>query len=193
MVQNEQRTGGGTGQSFPKRVEKCCKVSMSGAEYSLRQRTFLVLFHGFSEHNIDPKLRLAIPAKYRNQWIDERDGKAWVCVPWPTGQLRLFTERRFEEMAEAAGKSLTPTRAEMEIEQLMFGNSERLEMDSAGRITLTKRLIEQVGLKTQVAIVGARMRLEVWDRAAWLAKSDEGFRQLQEKVEASEEQRPPGM
>ena len=33
-----------------------------------------MLFTGTSEHTLDAKLRLAIPAKYRNQWNPERDG-----------------------------------------------------------------------------------------------------------------------
>ncbi len=40
-------------------------------------------FTGYSEHTIDAKQRLAIPAKYRAQWDDKRDGTAWYGVPWP--------------------------------------------------------------------------------------------------------------
>ena len=47
-----------------------------------------MLFTGHSEHTIDAKLRLAIPAKYRNNLTPERDGLAWFCVPWPGGVLR---------------------------------------------------------------------------------------------------------
>ena len=62
-----------------------------------------MLFTGYSEHSIDSKLRLAIPAKYRNQWDSVRDGNAWFCIPWPSGLLRLYTESQFNRLAEAMG------------------------------------------------------------------------------------------
>ena len=57
-----------------------------------------LLFIGTSEHSIDPKQRLAIPAKYRNQWDANKDGTAWVVIPWPGGILRLYTEADFDWM-----------------------------------------------------------------------------------------------
>ncbi|MCW5764492.1 MAG: hypothetical protein KIT68_00785 [Phycisphaeraceae bacterium] len=137
-----------------------------------------VLFTGYSEHQIDPKQRLAIPAKYRNQWDPSRDGGAWYCVPWPDGHLRLYTESTFTELARRGETSLTPGQLEAELESTLFGFAERLEMDSAGRIALPKRHLELTGLKSDVVVVGARVRLEVRDRAAWQKQSEDRFKQL---------------
>lgn len=133
-------------------------------------RSRRVLFTGTSEHNIDPKLRLAIPAKYRNLWDQTRDGTAWYCVPWSNGQLRLFTEMMFQGLSDARAKTLAPKEEEAEFESMFYGAAERLEMDSAGRIAIPKSHLELTGLKTEVVIVGVRTRLEVWDRAVWQEK-----------------------
>ncbi len=143
-----------------------------------------MLFTGLSNHAIDAKLRLAIPAKYRNQWDAARDGAAWYCIPWPTGHLRLYTETRFRDLAERREQTLTPGRNEAELEKVLFGFAERLEMDSAGRINIPKQHLELAKIGSEVVIVGAGVRLEVHDRATWEAAKDELFQKLPDLIDA---------
>ncbi len=142
-----------------------------------------MLFTGHSDHAIDSKLRLAIPAKYRNQLSPERDGAAWYCVP-EKGLLKLFTERTFEDLAGRMDSSLFPGQDQAELEANFFSLAERLEMDAQGRIPLPKRHLDLSGLEgsQEVVIVGARNRLEVRDRAAWSAGERERFARLPELV-----------
>ncbi|MBL8765243.1 MAG: hypothetical protein JNM07_13340 [Phycisphaerae bacterium] len=152
-------------------------------------------FIGFAELQIDPKQRLAIPAKYRNQWNLERDGGAWVCIPWPTGLLRLYTEKMFEHLSKSgslASDSLTPTADAAEVEAMLFGWAERLEMDSAGRVTLPKSHLELTRLGNEVVMVGARNRLEVRSRASWEADKLRNFQRLPELVQRIEAERRVG-
>lgn len=138
-----------------------------------------MLFSGHSDHTIDAKLRLAIPAKYRNQLDPERDGSAWFCVPWPGGVLRLYVEKQFQELAAQSPQSLTPDEDEADLESHLFGFAERLEMDGQGRIGIPRQHLDLAGLtSSEVVIVGARNRLEVRDRAAWLAGQQERFAKL---------------
>lgn len=151
-----------------------------------------MLFTGHSEHSIDSKLRLAIPAKYRSQLDPERDGSAWYCVPWPGGILRLYTEKTFEQLAQQGEHSLTPDEDQADLEAQLFGFAERLEMDAQGRITLPKAHLELSGLKetgAEVVVVGARNRLEVRDRAGWLAGQQERFAKLPSLVARIEARR----
>lgn len=128
-----------------------------------------MLFTGTSEHSIDAKLRLAVPAKYRNQWNPSRDGAAWFCVPWPTARhLRLYTEGAFAKMAEQLPASLAPPTSLAEFDASFFGYAERLELDSAGRLMIPKLHMQLTGLTNEVVIVGARTHLEVRDREAWM-------------------------
>ncbi len=141
-----------------------------------------MLFTGSSEHTVDAKLRLAVPAKYRNQWVAERDGGAWICVPWPTAHLRLYTEADFTKLADQAPSSLTPDKATADLEADFFSLAERLEMDSAGRINLPKHHIELTKLKSEVAVVGARNRLEIHDLTTWKATQKQRFESLPDLV-----------
>lgn len=130
-----------------------------------------MLFTGFSEHSIDAKQRLAVPAKYRNQWNAERDGSGWFCFPWATGQLRLYTEKAFERLAQPKDDDakLAPDPDLALLKSRLFGITERLEMDSAGRLQIPKLHLELIGLTGDVAVVGAGDHLEIWDRATWMA------------------------
>jgi MraZ protein len=144
-----------------------------------------VLFTGSSNHIIDAKSRLAIPAKYRGQWDPVRDGAAWFCLPWPTGHLRLYTEGRFSALAQQQGHdSLVLDEDQAQLESDLFGFAERLEPDTAGRITLPKPLLDFVKLAPErdVVVVGARSRLEVHDRAAWEASAAKRFSALPDLI-----------
>lgn len=144
-----------------------------------------MLFTGQSEHTIDAKQRLAIPAKYRNQWDPVRDGGAWVCIPWPTGHLRLFTESTFSAFARQKEPTLTPDEDTAELQTTIFGLAERLEMDSAGRINIPHQHLKLTGLEagSEVAVVGAGDRLEVRPRGTWTQTTPERFNALPKLIE----------
>jgi MraZ protein len=146
-------------------------------------RALTMLFTGYSENSIDGKGRLAIPAKYRNRWSAERDGASWVCLPWPTGHLRLYTEAYFDAASQPAKPTLIPDRDTAELEPRLFSLVEHLEMDTAGRIILPKRHLDMVGLKTDVAVLGSGNRIEIHDLARWKAGEATGFHSLPELVE----------
>ena len=140
-----------------------------------------MLFTGHSEHTVDAKQRLAVPAKYRNQWDAVRDGGAMYCVTWPTPSphLRLYTEARFLSLSEGRpGDTLTPGEDVAGLESDYFGLAERIEFDSAGRLNLPKTHLELTGLGRDVMLVGARDRLEVHDRETWQSTLAERFRNL---------------
>lgn len=156
-----------------------------------------MLFTGQAELTIDAKLRLQIPAKYRNTWDEARDGKAWYSVPWPGGIVRLFTERCFEELAsQGAGSrrlTLTPDQDAADLEADLFSLAERIEPDSAGRIAIPRQHLELAGFGLEgceVSVIGAGNRLEIRDRASWKQTLAQRFARLPglvAKIESSRE------
>lgn len=135
-------------------------------------------FTGNAEATIDAKGRLAVPAKFRNRLDAERDGKSWVCVPWPGGVLRVYTEREFERLASQGDSSLTPNNDLAELQATLYGMAETIEPDSAGRIAIPKQLQEICGLGSEVAVIGAKDRLEVHDRKTWQESMSKRFSEL---------------
>jgi MraZ protein len=150
-----------------------------------------MIFTGHAELTIDAKQRLAIPAKHRALLKPERDGNAWYCVPWSGGKLMLYTEARFQELAEGGRATLTPGEDEAGLEANFFGLTERLEMDTAGRINIPRLHLELAGIGTDVVMVGSGRRLEVWNKQAWTAGLPERFANLPTLVRKIEEGRKP--
>jgi len=150
-----------------------------------------VLFTGTSDHIIDPKQRLSIPAKHRDQV--GREQVVWYCVPWPGVGLRLYVDDTFQALAQRADETLTPGPDEADLESMLFPLAERLEMDGQGRVPLPKHLLELAGLRSsEVVILGVRNRLEVRDRAAWKAGLGERFAKMAELVQRVESRRQGG-
>lgn len=137
-----------------------------------------MLFTGQYEHTIDAKQRLAIPAEIRQRWQTERDGAAWYAVPWRDGLIRLYTETDFHNRATNRPLTLTPDEDEAELQATLFGLSERLEMDAAGRIRFPEDMLDTVKMPTEVVLVGAGDRLEVRDRKSWQDSKRQRLAQL---------------
>jgi MraZ protein len=126
----------------------------------------VLLFTGHAEVTIDPKQRLQIPAKYRAIWEGAAE-KAWHIVPWVGGVMRLYPETTFSTLAKGSGRKLIPSGDEAQLEADFFGFVERVEPDSAGRITLPRWQLEMTQVGTDVVVIGAGNRLEIRARSKW--------------------------
>jgi MraZ protein len=147
-----------------------------------------MIFTGHAELTIDAKQRLAIPAKHR-ALLPEGPGNAWYCVPWSKNRLMLYTQARFHELAEKGEATLTPGEEEAGLEANFFGLTERLEMDSAGRITIPRLHLDLTKIGTDVVMIGAGRRLEVWDKKAWSPGLEDRFATLPGLIRKIEEQK----
>lgn len=137
-----------------------------------------MIFTGHAELTIDAKGRLFLPSKFRGILRPERDGTAWYCVPWRKHLLMLYTEARFQALAEQGPSSLAPPLEQASAQADYFGLTERIEMDSAGRMVIPKLHMELTEMTTSVVLVGAGPRLEVWDQASWASGLQDRFRKL---------------
>jgi len=141
-----------------------------------------LLFTGQHEHTIDAKRRLAIPSGIRGRWKESVDGGAWYAVPWPGGIIRLYTESDFERLSSERETTLTPDEDAAELQAVLFGMSERLEMDSAGRVRFPEKMLTLTGLDGEVVLIGAGDRLEVRDRASWSEEESRRLERLPELI-----------
>lgn len=129
------------------------------------------------DHVIDDKGRLAIPSQIRSAMDPQIDGTAFVVLP-ESRYLQLIPEKLFNRLAgfKEAGLALTPEEAK--VRRIVGAMSCRLEPDKAGRVVIPDRFLldakapDPLGgvlLGRDVAIVGAIDRLELWNRADFIA------------------------
>ncbi|RMH30195.1 MAG: hypothetical protein D6693_00830 [Planctomycetota bacterium] len=146
---------------------------------------------GTYEHTIDAKNRLAIPSDIRSQWSETECGRVWVALPWPTGGIRLYTEREFNTRADQYRNSLTPSPDQAELQVRLFSMARRLEMDAAGRVRLPEEHLRLTALPREVVLLGAGEWLEVRARDAWRASVDDVFKSLPDLMARAEGAPPP--
>ncbi len=132
-----------------------------------------MLFTGKAELSIDAKQRLAIPAKTRAMLELARAGNALYIIWGANGILWLWPERTFEMLAGELEPTLTPSREEMDFDGMTFPESQRLDIDSAGRIRVPQELLDEAGLGSRVMLLGVRHHLEIWDPTQWATQHRE--------------------
>lgn len=122
-------------------------------------------FRGTYEHTLDDKGRVSLPAKFRKILPEE----TLVLVPGPNGQLNLFTETGFDEWVDkllGEGSFESDARKDQLVDYY-YGASENVEVDSAGRISISAPQRAKAGLEDKVLIKGARSHISLWSQTAW--------------------------
>jgi MraZ protein len=119
-------------------------------------------FHGEYQHRVDPQGRVAIPARYREEFSGGIyltrgfDQCIWAFSPdgW---------ESYSSKYAEMSPNSLVART----LRRRVFGSTFDLELDRQGRVVLPQPLRQFAGLQEEVVIVGAGTWLELWDSSRW--------------------------
>jgi len=129
------------------------------------------------DHVIDDKNRLAIPSQVRNAMNPETDGTSFYLVP-EGRYLQLIPEKLFERLANHTPAGLMPAPEVAKVRRYLFSMASRLEPDKQGRVMIPERYlidaknrdpITQGTLSREVTLVGANDRLEIWNRADYVA------------------------
>ncbi len=127
------------------------------------------MFLGTFEHAIDDKNRLTLPARFRDAF-----GPGSVVTRGMDGCLSVFTAEGWDEFVRVRLGDLDPFSAEArQLERFLFAGAADAEPDKQGRITLPPALLEHAKLGRDVAVVGVRDHVEIWDRAAWRGYLDQ--------------------
>jgi MraZ protein len=123
-------------------------------------------FRGQFEHNLDAKDRLTVPSRFRAALADGvvlakgLDPSVWVFSP--DGYER-FT-RRFLGETNPLGR-----RGRM-MRRHLHGNSFDESRDSAGRIRVSRKLLEHAGLgEGPCVVIGSDDWFELWSPERWAA------------------------
>ncbi len=120
------------------------------------------MFIGEYSHSIDPKKRLAVPAKFRG------DLKNKVVVTRGLDKcLFIYPVKVWNELAEKLGNLPMGESGTRSFVRLMLTGAIDVEIDKQGRILVPDYLKEYAGLSKNVVIAGLFNRLEIWDENKW--------------------------
>jgi len=124
------------------------------------------MFSGESEHTLDEKNRIFLPAKYR-----EELGDTVVVVRGTDGQLNVYPQEVWQRIAENLAGQNQARRAVRDITRILFAKSD-CTLDKQGRITLNQALLKIANVDSNVVILGVNDHLEIWSPAQWQEVND---------------------
>jgi MraZ protein len=127
------------------------------------------VFRGQFRHTIDPKGRLSIPARIREQLgAHGADGRL-VLAPRRGRGLDVWPLPTWEEL-EARTHALPRLDADARrLKTFYLSLGQDVSLDPHGRIQISSEYRERAGLDKDVMIVGVQDHFEVWDTARWTA------------------------
>lgn len=120
---------------------------------------------GTYEHSLDPKGRLFIPAKLREELGPVcylTLGLDKCLAIYPEESWKVFTEK-FASLPMTQSRAMRP----------LFAKAAKCEPDSQGRVLIPQFLRAYAGLNKDVVIIGVHNRAEIWDADTWHAQEEE--------------------
>ena len=123
-----------------------------------------MLLTGTYPRTLDEKKRVALPKRVREQLSDP---ETLFVTPGPDQCLWLYTQPGLETLAAKLDQApATDTEARV-FRRLYFAQTESVDLDRAGRILISERLIQFASLEHEVILIGVRDHLELWDSGRW--------------------------
>ena len=116
-------------------------------------------------HTIDPKGRLIVPTKFREQL-----GEAFVITKGNDGCLAIYTNEAWETFLGKI-QTLPANNHIRTYVRNIVGSSVEVVTDKQGRILVPGNLREHAGLDKDVVLVGVIDKIEVWDKERWGAQT----------------------
>jgi len=121
---------------------------------------------GTFTHNMDVKGRMNFPTKLR-----EQIGDTFIITKGLDGCLFVYSNEGFEELAEKIRQ--VPLSKGRELQRFFMAGACEAEADKQGRILIPQALREYAGLETNVVVIGASTRAEIWDKSKWDSFNEE--------------------
>ena len=127
------------------------------------------MLKGEYSHNIDPKGRVIIPAKFRDDL-----GEHFVITKGMENCLYVYPEDQwnaFEDQLNALPTTTDPkARA---FAHFFLGSAADGDLDKQGRTLISPALRTYAKLEKEVVFIGMGKRAEIWDKARWDEKNAE--------------------
>lgn len=150
-------------------------------------------FRGESSHKVDSKGRVSIPAAFRR--VLEEGDPTWEKGENPNvvlvygGKSREFIEgytmasiSEVDDLIAALPRGSKRRRA---LEHLFSGQSVQLQVDETGRLVLSKKLRDKIGITGEAVFVASGDTFQIWEPSAyeehssaledWIDSEDEDF------------------
>ena len=125
-------------------------------------------FRGIFEHTLDDRGRVALPARYRE------DFAKGAILSWvPEGCIAVHTADSFSEIADESALQPATTILGRRSRRAYNAPSFDADLDRQGRVLVPPKFRQMAGLNGAVVIVGNYNCLEIWNPERWDTEFEE--------------------
>jgi MraZ protein len=125
----------------------------------------LARFFGSYEHTIDTKGRVILPVKFRTEFKE-----GGFLTEHNDGCLALWRPEEFEDQMQEMQERARTSRDRRHLARFWASVTHESEIDRQGRMVIPARLRTFAGLETDVLVLGAIDRVELWNPSRWEEK-----------------------
>ena len=118
------------------------------------------MFLGTSDHSLDAKGRVILPTKFR-----EELGESFYLTMGFERCVQVMSVAEFDRLREQI--RLLPADKALALQYLLISPAVLVSPNSQGRVSIPQKLRDDVGLSTDVTVVGMDARIEIWDKATF--------------------------
>ncbi|HHU48905.1 MAG: division/cell wall cluster transcriptional repressor MraZ [Caldicoprobacterales bacterium] len=120
------------------------------------------MFIGEYQHTIDPKGRVFMPAKFR-----EELGEKFVVTKGLDNCLFVYPDEEWQNLEQKLRTLPLTSKEARAFIRFFFAGAAECEADKQGRILIPANLREYASLEKELSIIGVSTRVEIWSRDAW--------------------------
>ena len=117
------------------------------------------MFMGEYNHSIDPKGRVIVPAKFREQL-----GEEFVVTKGLDGCLFVYDKTEWSAFEEKLKTLPITNKDARSFVRFFLAGATTVEVDKQGRILVPENLREHAGLTKDTVLVGVGSRVEIWSK-----------------------------
>ena len=137
------------------------------------------MFMGEYNHTVDPKGRLIVPSKFREQL-----GSEFVVTKGLDGCLFVYPAEEWHNIEEKFRNISMTSKDARKFSRFFFAGAAAVELDKQGRILIPSVLREYAGIEKDAVLVGMGSHLEIWSKDRWLgANSFDDIEEIAESME----------
>ena len=121
------------------------------------------MFLSTHENKLDKKGRVSVPASFRS-YLSSMGYSGVICYPsFNNPSIEACPQSRIEKLSESID-SLNPFEEKRDIfATSVLSDSESLQFDSEGRVSIPNKLLEHARIKNSMLFVGQGKTFQVWE------------------------------
>lgn len=115
---------------------------------------------GSYQHTLDPKGRLIVPSKFRNDL-----GESFIVTKGMDGCLDVYPNDEWLIFVNKLKALPTSKEKNREILRFFYSGATECEIDKQGRILLPQHLREYAKIEKELMLVGQMNKVEIWEKS----------------------------